>query len=578
MNLQKKHTLLSLLFLIVFSPIFSFAKSNWDEEAKKRKAEYVHFEASIQQMAEKALKYCDLLNYSYNLDSTNMEVMFQKGLFDTYSLTKPQAENGYRLMKKHFEQGEKDFNTNFSFCTFTAENRSLDEALKASETLKSRFPDKAEALLLHALLLSQGDSIQMRKAIDEYNKIEENNGKTVALCEKKIMTYLNLNDTAKINEEIDGLLKSDTTEINNILFAASIYNYILHDSLKAVSYFDKAYDLDSSSDLVISSRLTYFSDTNDSIALHNEIENAIKNPDVSIDSKRTILNQLTKQFYNNPTKMNNIREYYSLLTKTHPNEGIAHLESSAVLLYLRDYEAANKELSLAIEVDSTNEQYWVNYINTSTLTENKKKTYEIIDKANALFPNSSPIKYLSGVAYQSFDDYNTAIDYYSQVINSSDSIYYESAYCSLGDLYGEKEMFDSAYYHYEKSLELNPSNINTLNNYAYFLAVNNTDLDKAEQMSYITVMDSATVNATYLDTYAWIKFLKIEYLEARNIIDYTLEIGGDSSAEILHHAGDIYFMCGDPDKALEFWNKALAIMPDDKLLQKKVKYKTFFYK
>ena len=249
-----------------------------------------------------------------------------------------------------------------------------------------------------------------------------------------------------------------------------------------------------------------------------------------------------------------------------------------MLLYLKDYEAANKELSLAIEADSTNEQYWVNYINTSTLTENKKKTYEIIDKANALFPNSSPIKYLSGVAYQSFDDYDTAIDYYSQVINSSDSIYYESASCSLGDLYGAKEMFDSAYYYYEKSLEINPSNVNTLNNYAYFLAINNTDLDKAEYMSYLTVMDSATVNATYLDTYAWIKFLKIEYLEARNIIDYTLEIGGDSSAEILHHAGDIYFMCGDPDKALDFWNKALAIMPDDKLLQKKVKYKTFFYK
>ena len=578
MNQHRSHIILTLLFFIALSPLVVLAKSNWDEEAKKRKAKYAYLEAIFQESVNQTAKQLDLINYSYNLDSTNMEVMFQKGLFDTYSLTKPQAENGYRLMKKHFEQGEKDFNTNFLFCSFTAENRSLDEALKASETLKSRFPDKAEALLLHALLLSQGDSIQKRKAIDEYNKIEENNGKTVALCEKKIMTYLNLNDTAKINEEVDELLKSDTTEINNILFAASIYNYILHDSLKAVSYFDKAYDLDSSSDLVISSRLTYFSDTNDSIALHNEIVNAIKNPDVSIDSKRTILNQLIDQSYNNPAKMNNIREYYSLLTKTHPNEGVAHLESSAVLLYLRDYEAANKELSLAIEADSTNEQYWVNYINTSTLTENKKQTYEIIDKANALFPNSSPIKYLSGVAYQSFDDYDTAIDYYSQVINSSDSIYYESAYCSLGDLYGEKEMFDSAYYHYEKSLEINPSNINTLNNYAYFLAVNNTDLDKAEQMSYITVMDSATVNATYLDTYAWIKFLKKEYSIAKEIIDFALEIEGESNAEMLHHAGDIYFMCGDSDKALYFWNKALAIIPDDKLLQKKVKYKTFFDK
>jgi tetratricopeptide (TPR) repeat protein len=150
-------------------------------------------------------------------------------------------------------------------------------------------------------------------------------------------------------------------------------------------------------------------------------------------------------------------------------------------------------------------------------------------------------------------------------------------YAYKGDAYyGLNDMENTANM-YEKSLQYNPDDTMVMNNYAYYLSEGSDNLEKAEDMSYRTVIDSPE-NPTYLDTYAWIKFLKIEYLEARNIIDYTLEIGGDSSAEILHHAGDIYFMCGDPDKALEFWNKALAIMPDDKLLQKKVKYKTFFYK
>ena len=113
-----------------------------------------------------------------------------------------------------------------------------------------------------------------------------------------------------------------------------------------------------------------------------------------------------------------------------------------------------------------------------------------------------------------------------------------------------------------------------------FLAINNTELDKAELLSYLTIADSTKVSATYLDTYAWIKFLKKEYSIAKEIIDFALEIEGESNAEMLHHAGDIYFMCGDSDKALYFWNKALAIIPDDKLLQKKVKYKiiTLLYK
>jgi hypothetical protein len=36
-------------------------------------------------------------------------------------------------------------------------------------------------------------------------------------------------------------------------------------------------------------------------------------------------------------------------------------------------------------------------------------------------------------------------------------------------------------------------------------------------------------------------------------------------------------MTGEPDKALEYWEKALKLEPDNELLAKKVKYKTFFY-
>ncbi len=36
-------------------------------------------------------------------------------------------------------------------------------------------------------------------------------------------------------------------------------------------------------------------------------------------------------------------------------------------------------------------------------------------------------------------------------------------------------------------------------------------------------------------------------------------------------------MNGEPQKALEFWEKALALDPDNELLQRKVKHKTYFY-
>ena len=100
-------------------------------------------------------------------------------------------------------------------------------------------------------------------------------------------------------------------------------------------------------------------------------------------------------------------------------------------------------------------------------------------------------------------------------------------------------------------------------------------------------------------------FKKKDYAKAREVIDKALAVYGiapegkkpeeinpaivveDSteadisektpSAEVFDHAGDIYFMNGEPQKALEFWEKALALDPDNELLQRKVKHKTYFY-
>jgi tetratricopeptide (TPR) repeat protein len=69
------------------------------------------------------------------------------------------------------------------------------------------------------------------------------------------------------------------------------------------------------------------------------------------------------------------------------------------------------------------------------------------------------------------------------------------------------------------------------------------------------------------------------YPKAKEYIDKALRATDDEdmSADLLEHAGDIYFMAGEPDKALEYWQRAQAIDPDNELLNKKVKNKTFFY-
>ena len=87
-----------------------------------------------------------------------------------------------------------------------------------------------------------------------------------------------------------------------------------------------------------------------------------------------------------------------------------------------------------------------------------------------------------------------------------------------------------------------------------------------------------TDEPTSQDTYAWVLFKKKEYPEAKAAIDRAIELTDDPSSDIFEHAGDIYFMNGDPDGAVKFWEKALKLDPDNDLLKRKVRHKTYFYK
>ena len=116
-----------------------------------------------------------------------------------------------------------------------------------------------------------------------------------------------------------------------------------------------------------------------------------------------------------------------------------------------------------------------------------------------------------------------------------------------------------------------------MNNCAYYLACEGKDLDKALSMIE-TAIAAEPENDTALDTYAWVLFKRKDYAKAREIIDRTLSLMNEPGEEVLEHAGDIYFMDGEPDKALEFWKRALKLNPDNALLAKKVRHKTYFFK
>jgi cytochrome c-type biogenesis protein CcmH/NrfG len=151
-------------------------------------------------------------------------------------------------------------------------------------------------------------------------------------------------------------------------------------------------------------------------------------------------------------------------------------------------------------------------------------------------------------------------------------------YMSLGDVYNTSDNNDLALAAYENSLRAFPENTMTMNNYAYLLSKMNRDLDKAESM-IAKALEQEPENVSFLDTYAWVLFVKGDYEAALPYQIKAVELGADDpSSEVWHHMGDIYFFNKKVDEAVDAWVKALELEPDNELLQRKVKQKTYFEK
>lgn len=158
-------------------------------------------------------------------------------------------------------------------------------------------------------------------------------------------------------------------------------------------------------------------------------------------------------------------------------------------------------------------------------------------------PEEMAFYYYQGMAFYQKDQRDKALEAFqngiSVITQESNPAIVSDFYAVMGDLFYQKGLPQQAFEAYDSCLQWKDDNIMCMNNYAYYLSELGQQLDKAEQMSYKTIK-AAPKNATYLDTYAWILFMKERYAEAKIYIDQALQNDSDSSAVIIEHAGDIY--------------------------------------
>jgi tetratricopeptide (TPR) repeat protein len=188
------------------------------------------------------------------------------------------------------------------------------------------------------------------------------------------------------------------------------------------------------------------------------------------------------------------------------------------------------------------------------------------------FPADPLFYYFNGVSNKWFKNYDVAINSLeigAEFVVDNQNLLLE-CYSSLADVYHTTKQYKLSDEYYEKVLEIDPNNILVLNNYAYYLSVRKTNLEKAKEMSFRS-NELEPNNGTYQDTYAWVLYELKEYELAKEWLLKALLNGSDKSAVVVEHYGDILYRLGEVYEALNQWKKAKELGDASEFLDKKIK-------
>ncbi|MFA5815384.1 MAG: tetratricopeptide repeat protein [Bacteroidales bacterium] len=210
-----------------------------------------------------------------------------------------------------------------------------------------------------------------------------------------------------------------------------------------------------------------------------------------------------------------------------------------------------------IKTDPGNFVVWQNLLFILNQKQQFQEILSVSDSALIYFPGQGLFYLFKGMAAIEKKDYPLAI----ATLNKGLSVPGQNAdlikqfYLSLAESLYRNGNSDEAFRNFDQMLVLEPDNVQVLNNYSYYLALDERELDKALEMISKCVKKEPE-NATFLDTFAWVLYQRKEYTKAMEPMVKVIQLSLDPSGEVLEHYGDILFRNGKPEEAKQTWIKA----------------------
>ena len=198
----------------------------------------------------------------------------------------------------------------------------------------------------------------------------------------------------------------------------------------------------------------------------------------------------------------------------------------------------------------------------------------MLTEARLRFPQAPQFTYFLGIARREAKHPQQAVIAFEEALQEAEE--------SLPELINARFLFDygvaadqaglqdKAADLFRRAIALDPAHSADACNYlGYMWAEKNVHLDEAEEMIK-KALEIDPDNGAYLDSLGWVKFRKGKFEEALSTLLRAVQTMTRDDPTVFEHLGDTYAKLNRIPQALDYWQKSIALDPENKVLADKI--------
>ncbi|NQX40358.1 Flp pilus assembly protein TadD, contains TPR repeats [Pedobacter steynii] len=439
------------------------------------------------------------------------------------------------------------------------------QMIRLSPDNDAYYFDKSNAYLLMG---------KTEEALKGYDLLEQKFGPSKALTQARQRITLGTGKAAT-KQEVDKILAEGQDDVKDLLeMSESLMEKGQHETalpllLKAKTVAPEDYEVD----LALAD---YYRNSKNSTAAGQALRTAFANSGMPAERKIKIVMMLAGGAARNKARTQEAGELAKIMVESNPSDPKAQALYGDILYQQGNLSAALEQYQAVLKKTEDLYAVWEQVLNIQTSLGLYKEAVKTGDAAMGIYPNQAIIYYYTAFALHRDNQNAAALSNIKTALQlDGDNKDLQALILGLqGEILIDEQKFSEANAAFDKAVALAPTNYLLLNNYAFYLALRNQHLAKAESL-IAKAAAAMPGNPSVADTYALV-LLKLEkYDQAKVWAEQALQSIGAKNGLYLEHYGDILFLKGEKELALVQWQKAKEAGNDSGILNRKINEKKY---